>query len=85
MSVVGRGADHKDMSNTGDGELTSRQCPNCGYCPHCGRSNQPQFVPYRTGYPYWYVDYSNPQVTFTKDASASPSGGVLVARDVAPY
>lgn len=25
------------------------RCPNCGYCPHCGRSNQqtyPVVVPY---------------------------------------
>lgn len=26
-------------------------CPNCGYCPHCGKAKQPQFIaPY---YPYW--------------------------------
>jgi hypothetical protein len=20
-------------------------CPNCGYCPHCGRSDQPPVIP----------------------------------------
>ncbi len=41
-------------------------CPNCGYCPHCGRSDQhppvipapyPAPVPFRPlprPYPYWY-------------------------------
>ena len=33
-------------------------CPNCGYCPHCGRGGyrtypyQPPYVPYTT--PIWY-------------------------------
>jgi hypothetical protein len=26
-------------------------CPNCGYCPHCGRSN-PTWTPYNPNLPY---------------------------------
>jgi hypothetical protein len=28
-----------------------KTCPNCGYCPHCGRSAQPVYPP--TFVPYW--------------------------------
>lgn len=36
-------------------------CPNCGYCPHCGRSGQ-RTLPYVPSYPYpnatpWYPSY----------------------------
>ena len=27
-------------------------CPNCGYCPHCGRGGQ-QFYPYPEPWPWW--------------------------------
>lgn len=31
-------------------------CPNCHYCPSCGRSNNPQPVPYYPGtWPYPYT------------------------------
>jgi len=38
-------------------------CPNCGYCPHCGRGNTtqpPHYLPYYPPYwgigtPSWYV------------------------------
>lgn len=32
------------------------QCPNCGYCPHCGRSRQ---------YTYPYYPYQYPPYTYT--------------------
>jgi hypothetical protein len=38
---------------------TESACPNCGYCPHCGRSNAPVMpwrpAPYYPAYPYWGV------------------------------
>lgn len=29
-------------------------CPNCGYCPHCGRSGWPYNSPWYRQYPYGY-------------------------------
>jgi len=31
--------------------VEEKACPNCGYCPHCGRSNQQPIIYYQ--YPYW--------------------------------
>jgi hypothetical protein len=28
-----------------------QDCPSCGYCPHCGRSNVSPWAP--APYPYW--------------------------------
>lgn len=37
-------------------------CPNCGYCPHCGRSNTPiRPAPYWVR-PYWEVPYGPPRI-----------------------
>ena len=55
-------------------------CPNCGYCPHCGRSNLSPMHPWPI-YPWWGIipPYPNPY-TFTwransgnYSAGASPS------------
>lgn len=40
-------------------------CPNCGYCPHCGRAEarpvQPVYVPWGTApYPLWIYPYTYP-------------------------
>jgi hypothetical protein len=36
-------------------DATVHSCPNCGYCPHCGRSNQPVVpVPYPYPSPWLY-------------------------------
>lgn len=39
-------------------------CPNCGHCPHCGRSNPPSWIPmpyvqpYPLPYqPHWTIPY----------------------------
>ena len=38
-------------------------CPNCGYCPHCGRGGYHTYpYPYQPSYP-WYS--GNPYVTYT--------------------
>lgn len=41
-------------------------CPQCGYCPYCGRSgsgqNYPSYLP-----PYSYP-YSNPNITYTSQS-----------------
>lgn len=40
-------------------------CPNCGYCPHCGRSNGYRTYPW---YPYpWYTPapWFNPPFTIS--------------------
>lgn len=40
--------------------MPKEKCPNCGYCPHCGRSNpvypKPWYPynPYPYNPPYWY-------------------------------
>jgi hypothetical protein len=42
-----------------DPKPTEHACLNCGYCPHCGRSNlaplpyYPRERPYWTEMPYW--------------------------------
>ncbi len=45
-------------------EDVKSSCPNCGYCPHCGRSNgywTVPSVPYIPWYPtYPYPLYSTP-------------------------
>lgn len=36
-------------------------CPNCGYCPHCGRSNDRWLGPQRPWYtPVWWTNYWPP-------------------------
>jgi len=39
----------------------NKSCPNCGYCPHCGRSNNPYpyTYPYYPSYPneWWQTPY----------------------------
>ena len=51
-------------------------CPNCGYCPHCGRSNvQPWPMtpwPSYPSYPWWYPPYT---VTWQSNSATSPSIG----------
>jgi len=52
-------------------------CPNCGYCPHCGRSDrQPPVIPApypvpvpARPYPYWY---RHPEVWSGGDSTATP-------------
>lgn len=35
--------------------MAKEKCPNCGYCPHCGRSNSVYPKPwYPYNPPYWY-------------------------------
>jgi len=43
-----------DDNTTGGLPKEVAQCPNCGYCQHCGRSNQPWSVPW---YPNYYPTY----------------------------
>jgi hypothetical protein len=31
-------------------------CPNCGYCPHCGRGNRNDVMPRRVPKPYTPVE-----------------------------
>jgi hypothetical protein len=41
-------------------------CPNCGYCKHCGRSNEPfRFVPYYPVYPAYPTYPTWPPYTIT--------------------
>lgn len=43
-------------------------CPNCGYCPHCGRGGYYMIPwPYRPLYPQPYIPYTAPyrQPTWT--------------------
>lgn len=49
-------------------------CPNCGYCPHCGRSAQPHFTPYIQPSPTWnptYTPYGWPTIVVSGGANGS--------------
>lgn len=48
-------------NTTNEQKMDSKPCPNCGYCPHCGRSGY-GFVPQ---YPWWYQPYYTPIITWT--------------------
>lgn len=48
--------------NKQEPEIPVSNCPNCGYCPHCGRSNTPQiiYIPYYPiQNPYYKLWYTN--------------------------
>jgi hypothetical protein len=51
------------------------KCPNCGYCPTCGRSNTPPQGYYPQPYPswpYWGPYYYGPfTVTASSDTSSA--------------
>lgn len=40
-------------------------CPNCGYCPHCGRSNPTPIRPSPWPQPYgpYWISQPNPNTT----------------------
>lgn len=41
-------------------------CPNCGYCPHCGRKNDP----WRFIQPYYPAPYYHPyKITWTSSTN----------------
>jgi hypothetical protein len=48
-------------------------CPNCGYCKHCGRSNEPfRFVPYYPVYPVYPTYPTWPPYTITWGPNSAP-------------
>jgi len=50
------------------------RCPNCGYCPHCGRSNTTPYNPW----PYNPYPYTGPYYTvgdYPNVGTATCSGG----------
>ena len=50
---------------------TKETCPNCGYCPHCGRSAQPYYPqPYYPVTPWWQAPYY-PQPTWVCGSSGT--------------
>ena len=62
-------------ASTGTFYINEVRCPNCGYCPHCGRSNG-YYLPYPS-YPTWPV--YNPYPTYvwnydTNNQATSVSG-----------
>ena len=64
--------------------VEQQSCPSCGYCPHCGRSNQPQpyYVPwYPQPYP-WYGPYL---VTSGEGTSGTITVGDTSGYDTADY
>jgi hypothetical protein len=61
--VVGTSKDYQDLAkqySQGHGHINPQVCPQCGYCPCCGRPrgnfNYPQYptYPYLNPYPYYY-------------------------------
>lgn len=54
-------------------ETSAHPCPQCGYCPHCGRSNQttPVSAPLPYFWPYTWPQVTNvpPVVTYTYTSS----------------
>jgi hypothetical protein len=55
----------KKFAEKWNAEQAKQSCPNCGYCPHCGRSTSPHYPwwqrPWYSG-PYWQV---TPTATIT--------------------
>jgi len=66
-------------------EAAAKPCPKCGYCEHCGRSNQqitiaPYVAPYiypQPWYPYQSPFWVNPQITWGGTGGVS-SGTITV-------
>jgi hypothetical protein len=63
-------------------------CPNCGYCPHCGRSNPFRAVPIYPiqPQPIWLnPPYQNPYFTpmFSTDTNVTGLGGGTIAGGIA--
>lgn len=57
-NLVGQASTDTQLSRGGEpNQQTQHVCPNCGYCPCCGRINNP-VVPY---YPPW-PEYPQPYV-----------------------
>lgn len=59
-------------------EPTNERCPNCNYCPHCGRSEQtyaPYYAPrtYPLGHAWW-------QSPWTITCGTDSSTGYTVVR-----
>ena len=58
-------------------------CPNCGYCPHCGRSAQPPYYGYPQPYyhgPVWVSPTYQLQTT-----SGGALGGTFTSGSLANY
>jgi len=52
------------MKNEGTA-VEQNPCPNCGYCPHCGRSNQQPIIYYQYPPPFGYWQIQPQLVTTT--------------------
>lgn len=50
-------------------------CPNCGYCPHCGRGGRYWPEPYWPS-PYWPT--CPPYIWTVVDPSSNPGGATIV-------
>lgn len=69
----------------------SDRCKNCGYCPHCGRSDTlkpyPYVYPQPWGYPraYWYANGGVVTASGTTSISAGPIQGSQYSRSAAKF
>lgn len=64
-----------------DDDHRDSTCPNCGYCPTCGRTSTPSYPVYPWVYPTWVGPYRFlPNITWTV-TSATSSGYVSSTAD----
>jgi len=57
-------------------------CPNCGYCPNCGRSGYPYNRPYiQPWYPYRPVPWWGSKIVYRQDANAKAAIKALAGRN----
>ena len=55
-------------------EDVKNSCPNCGFCPHCGRSNGYWTMPYVPYVPYYpiYPSYPPAYPTWSRGTAVDP-------------
>src|SRR5438445_352710 len=58
---------NSQYSNLPQAHSLNGPCPNCGYCPYCGRSGYFRLNPYT---PYWYTSL-NPSISTTWPTTTS--------------
>jgi hypothetical protein len=64
------------MVTQATGDFQDR-CPNCGYCPNCGRKNAAPLIPYPYFVPYYQPAFP-PMYPWPITISGASRGGVTI-------